>query len=72
METIEQIDEWRRQYADWQNSSGTKAGGEELGDSYPFVKNKRAPFLSRALRFADDKPRGHFLGWRIPGWNRPF
>lgn len=44
METIEQIDEWRRQYADWQNSSGTKAGGEELSDSYPFVKNKRAPF----------------------------
>ena len=44
MEIIEHPDEWRKQYAGWQNSRGSKAGGEELDDSYPFVKNKRAPF----------------------------
>lgn len=44
METIEQVDEWRQQYADWQEGRGAKAGGDDVGDSYPFVKNKRAPF----------------------------
>lgn len=43
MEIIEHIDEWRKRYADWQNAR-TKAGSDDLGDSYPFVKNKRAPF----------------------------
>lgn len=44
MEIIEHLDEWRKHYADWQNSRDAKAGGDEPGDSYPFVKNKRAPF----------------------------
>jgi len=44
VDTIEHIDEWRKRFADWQNSQSAKSGSEELGDSYPFVKNKRAPF----------------------------
>ncbi|MFN2455635.1 MAG: glycine/sarcosine/betaine reductase selenoprotein B family protein [Pyrinomonadaceae bacterium] len=50
METIERIDDWRKQYARWQEKSGAKAAGD-VGDDYPFVENKRAPFqpLGRAL-----------------------
>ena len=40
MEIIENIDDWRRRYADGHSN----AGGNELPESYPFVKNKRAPF----------------------------
>jgi D-proline reductase (dithiol) PrdB len=43
VETIERIDEWRHRYADWQRGSGASAG-DRLGDNYPFVENKRAPF----------------------------
>lgn len=42
MEIFEHIDEWRKRYADWQNGPGAKT--DDVGDSYPFVKNKRAPF----------------------------
>lgn len=44
MEIIEQIDGWRKQYAGWQNDRGANAGSNEVPDSYPFVKNRRAPF----------------------------
>ena len=44
METIEQIDEWRKRYADWQSSRGANPSSDDVADSYPFVKNKRAPF----------------------------
>jgi len=40
---IEQIDEWRKKYADWQQSGA--GAGRDLGDDYPFVENTRAPFL---------------------------
>lgn len=43
MEPIERIDEWRRKYADWQQ--GRKTSGDDLGNDYPFVENKRAPFV---------------------------
>ena len=43
LEIIENIAEWRKGYADWLNDRGA-AAGDVLGDSYPFVKNKRAPF----------------------------
>jgi hypothetical protein len=43
LEIIENIEEWRKRYADWlENRSG--ANSDDLPDSYPFVKNKRAPF----------------------------
>lgn len=44
MEIIEQIDEWRSRYANWQEGRDTKTSSDDVGDSYPFVKNKRAPF----------------------------
>ena len=42
MEIIEQLDEWRRQYDGWKREN--RANSDEIGDSYPFVKNRRAPF----------------------------
>ncbi len=44
MEIIENIAEWRKRYADWQKDSGAVSGNNDVPDSYPFVKNKRAPF----------------------------
>ena len=42
MEIIENIAEWRKYYDEWVGSRSD--GSDELSDSYPFVKNKRAPF----------------------------
>ncbi len=42
METIENIEEWRRDYDGWKQSA--PAGSDDLGDDYPWVKNRRAPF----------------------------
>jgi D-proline reductase (dithiol) PrdB len=47
METIERINEWRDRYGRWQQGRGTASGDgarEDVGDDYPFVENKRAPF----------------------------
>ena len=44
MEIIEQLDEWRKRYADWQNDQSRVSGNGDVGESYPFAKNKRAPF----------------------------
>jgi D-proline reductase (dithiol) PrdB len=49
LEIIEQIEEWRKRYADWQNEHGSIAANDDIGDSYPYVKNRRAP-LSPARR----------------------
>jgi D-proline reductase (dithiol) PrdB len=55
VETIERIDEWRIRYGRWlqESRSARSAGGgvEDVGDDYPFVENRRAPFvpLRRAL-----------------------
>ena len=55
METIERIDDWREHFRRWQqgrsSSSGASPAQDEIGDDYPFVENKRAPFrpLRRAL-----------------------
>lgn len=43
MEVIEQVEEWRKQYAGWLAKPG--AAGETVGDDYPFVVNARAPFV---------------------------
>ena len=40
---IEQLEEWRERYSAWQKESGA-AGRDDVSRSYPFVKNKRAPF----------------------------
>jgi len=44
VEIIEQSDEWRRRYADWQHNRRGTAADTDVAESYPFVKNKRAPF----------------------------
>lgn len=44
MEIIENIAEWRKRYADSLKDREAVTGNEGLGDAYPFVKNKRAPF----------------------------
>ena len=43
MEIIENIDEWREHYADWKKDH-VAVSGNDLPESYPFVKNTRAPF----------------------------
>lgn len=44
MEIIEHIDEWRKRYADWQKNRGTTVANDDVDESYPYVKNRRAPF----------------------------
>jgi D-proline reductase (dithiol) PrdB len=46
METIERINQWRDSYGRWQQGRGQPANSarDDLGDDYPFVENKRAPF----------------------------
>jgi D-proline reductase (dithiol) PrdB len=43
LEIIENLAEWRKHYAAWLENRGAVAS-DDLGDSYPLVKNKRAPF----------------------------
>lgn len=44
MEIIEQIDEWRQRYANWQGERGAVAANGDVGESYPLVRNMRSPF----------------------------
>ncbi|HEX8746179.1 MAG TPA: glycine/sarcosine/betaine reductase selenoprotein B family protein [Pyrinomonadaceae bacterium] len=44
METIERIDEWRDRYGRWQQGRGSASASDDVGDDYPLVENKRAPF----------------------------
>lgn len=43
MEIIEDIDGWRRRFADWKQGRGSNRDGDVDSD-YPFVRNRRAPF----------------------------
>ncbi len=43
MEIIENLEEWRRSYADWQKEKG-RGAVNDVDDSYPLVRNRRAPF----------------------------
>jgi D-proline reductase (dithiol) PrdB len=43
VEIIEDIDGWRRRYADWKQGRGSTPEGDVDSD-YPFVRNRRAPF----------------------------
>lgn len=40
-EIIERVDEWRKSYVSWQQKHHA---GDEVGDDYPFISNRRAPF----------------------------
>jgi D-proline reductase (dithiol) PrdB len=41
VEIIEDIEGWRRRFESWRPNAGT----DDLGSDYPFVKNRRAPFM---------------------------
>lgn len=43
MEILEDIDGWRRRYADWKQGGGM-GPTDDVGEGYPFVRNRRAPF----------------------------
>jgi D-proline reductase (dithiol) PrdB len=43
VDTIEQADDWRSRFADWKGKSGGRP--DDIGDAYPFVQNRLAPFL---------------------------
>lgn len=49
METIERIEEWRESYQRWKRINEMR--GDDLGEHYPWVENKHAPFkpMGRAL-----------------------
>src|SRR6266850_1690755 len=40
---IENIDEWRKRFADWKQSGGRAAA--DVDERYPLVRNRHAPFL---------------------------
>jgi D-proline reductase (dithiol) PrdB len=44
LEVIENIGDWSKSYADWRNDRGSIGASNDIGNSYPFVKNRRAPF----------------------------
>jgi hypothetical protein len=44
VEIIEQIDDWRKHFADWKQSN-TGPAQDDVGEAYPFVENSHAPFL---------------------------
>jgi D-proline reductase (dithiol) PrdB len=44
VEILERIDEWRTAYGRWLQSNGASSSLQDVGDKYPFVENKRAPF----------------------------
>lgn len=45
METIEQSEEWRQRYTSWKESAAPVAANDEVDADYPFVRNRRGPFL---------------------------
>lgn len=50
VDIIEDIDDWRQRFSDWQQSTGNKPVAR-VDNHYPFVRNRRAPFtpVRRAL-----------------------
>jgi D-proline reductase (dithiol) PrdB len=44
MEIIERVDEWRDRYGRWQGR-GAHSSRDDVGDDYPYVENRRAPFV---------------------------
>lgn len=44
MEIIEQPEEWQKRYAEWQRDHRAAGVNGDVGESYPLVTNKRAPF----------------------------
>ena len=51
MDVIEQPAEWRRHYEAWASERPGRGNEDDIEDSYPYVRNRRAPFTAarRAL-----------------------
>lgn len=45
MEILERRDEWLQRYNSWKNDHRIGNNSPDAGDDYPFVENKRAPFV---------------------------
>ena len=45
METIEKIEQWRERYGRWQDGGKGAAARDDVGDDYPWIENKRSPFV---------------------------
>jgi len=44
LEIIEQLEEWRKQYADWETTSKNLPVNGDIDEDYPLVRNRHAPF----------------------------
>jgi hypothetical protein len=44
VEIIEQLEEWRQRYKEWQTRKGNVSLHGDIGEDYPLVKNRHAPF----------------------------
>jgi hypothetical protein len=44
LEIIENIEDWRERYSAWIRDNRPAVGSDDVSSSYPFVRNKRAPF----------------------------
>ena len=44
MEIIEQLEEWRKRYAEWETTSKNLPANGDIGEDYPLVRNRHAPF----------------------------
>ena len=44
VEIIERVDDWQNRYARWQSERSAHAANGDVGDAYPFVTNRHAPF----------------------------
>ena len=44
MEIIERIKDWRAAFERWSKTHGSGTSLDDIGNDYPFVENKRAPF----------------------------
>lgn len=45
METMERVNEWRDRFGRWQQRHAASGKSDDVGDDYPYVENKRAPFI---------------------------
>ena len=44
-DAIEQPEQWRRHYDAWLSEGHNTLGNDDIDDSYPFVRNRHAPFV---------------------------
>jgi D-proline reductase (dithiol) PrdB len=45
VEIIEQLEDWQKSYEEWRRDHSAAGSNGDVGESYPLVINKRAPFI---------------------------